>query len=60
MTHTTDTQIWQSERCAVCGGGFTSSTWDERHTWLVDDESDIHAECCECHGRDDTHEDGNQ
>jgi hypothetical protein len=46
-----NTPIWKHEHCAVCGGGFSEKSWDERHTWLVDGISDIHARCCRCRGR---------
>ena len=48
--------IWKYETCAVCGGGFSEKSWDERHTWLVDGISDIHARCCRCQGRYDHEE----
>jgi hypothetical protein len=52
--------VWKHERCAVCGGGFSEKSWDERHTWLVDGISDIHARCCRCQGRYDHEEQAEQ
>ena len=38
------TSIWQTERCSVCGKGFTEESWNDRHT---DDEGgDCHPKCC--------------
>ena len=48
--------VWKHEKCAICGKGFTAKSWDERHTWLVDGESDVHARCCRCQGRYDHEE----
>lgn len=34
--------------CHRCGGSFSPSEWDERHSdWRGED---IHADCCERHG----------
>ena len=49
---------WKYARCPVCHGGFSEKSWDERHTWLVDGESDVHARCCRCQGRYDHEEQG--
>lgn len=47
---------WKHAICPVCLKGFSEKSWDERHTWLVDGESDVHARCCRCQGRHDEQE----
>lgn len=40
------TEPWKTERCSVCGGGFSEASWDDRHTDPRDGLSDCHARCC--------------
>lgn len=35
-----------NERCSVCGGGFTTLEWLNRHTDPRDNLSDCHDRCC--------------
>jgi hypothetical protein len=37
---------WTTERCSVCGGGFSERSWNERHTDPRDGVRDCHARCC--------------
>ena len=39
-------QPWQTEKCSVCGSGFTAKSWNNRHTHPRDGMSDCHARCC--------------
>ena len=38
-------EMWEHEKCSVCGGGFSKASWDTRHTGL-DGVSDVHERCC--------------
>jgi len=39
---------WQGQTCAICGGGFSARSWDERHTVPSGPHAgeDCHARCC--------------
>ncbi|MCG3145992.1 MAG: hypothetical protein HONDAALG_03771 [Gammaproteobacteria bacterium] len=44
---------WKHAICPVCNKGFTAKSWEKRHTWLIDHESDVHERCCRCMGMHD-------
>lgn len=39
---------WEGQVCALCGGGFSEQSWDERHTvpWGRCQGEDCHERCC--------------
>lgn len=43
---------WVTEKCSVCGGGFSEKSWDTRCTDPRDGLSDCHQRCCpQCNAR---------
>lgn len=39
-------ELWQTEKCAVCGKGFTAKSWENRHDDM-DGLGEVHAGCCQ-------------
>jgi hypothetical protein len=40
-----DWKPWKTEKCCVCGGGFSEKSWDERHSH-PQTGGDCHWRCC--------------